>query len=126
MHAHSRELEPEYLRSDEQIHAHGPTTGEMIKLGAILYRATGKQHYLDMSRNAFRKLDRDQMLCDGAPSGSEHLRGKNPRDSHETCVVVDYCWAAGHLLLATGEAEWADRIERALFQRRHGVGAERL
>jgi hypothetical protein len=115
MHDHSRELEHDHLCSDQQIHAHGPTTGEMIKLGAILWRATGNEAYLAASRNAFRKLDRDQMLCDGAPSGSEHLRGKNPRDSHETCVVVDYCWAAGHMLLATGEAEWADRIERALF-----------
>lgn len=94
---------------------HGVTYMEMAKLPAILYMYTGKQIYLDAALNAMYKLDRDHMLPDGVPSSNEFLAGKNPLNSHETCDVSDYSWAVGYLLMATGDASWADHIEKAIF-----------
>ena len=94
---------------------HGVTYHEMAKLPAILYAYTGNKDYLDATLNAFKKLDRDHMLPDGVPSSNEFLAGKDIHQSHETCDISDYTWSVGYLLMATGDATWADRIEKAIF-----------
>lgn len=109
------------LLSGKRATEHGVTFLEQGKLGAILYMHTGNRRFLRATVNAFRKLDRDSMLVDGVPSSSEHLRGKDPLDSHETCDIADYSWAAGYLLMATGEVEYADKIERACFNAAPGA-----
>lgn len=101
--------------SPGKISIHGVTYMEESKIPAILYIYTGKKEYLEAAVNAFRKLDRDHMLPDGVPSSNEFLVGKNPLSSHETCDITDYTWAVGYLLMATGDASWADHIERAIF-----------
>ena len=88
---------------------------EAVKLPAILYAHTGETRLLEAALNGFRKLDRDHMLISGCPSSQEGLAGKNPRGVHETCVVSDYAYSAGHMLRITGDAAWADRIERVCF-----------
>jgi len=103
------------LLSEDFIECHGVTYNEIGKLGAILYCYTGDEQYLKAAENAYKKLDRDQMLISGIHSSSEHLQGKDPLDSHETCDITDYTWAVGHLLMATGNADYADKIERACF-----------
>jgi DUF1680 family protein len=109
------------LMSSKRATEHGVTFNEIGKLGAVLYRYTGNETYLQATLNAYRKLDRDQMLVDGVPSSSEHLRGKDPLDSHETCDIADYTWGVGYLLLATGQADYADKIERACFNAAPGA-----
>lgn len=109
------ELNKEKCLSPDKIVIHGVTYMEMAKLPAILYSYTGKQEYLDAAVNAFAKLDRDHMLPDGCPSSNEFLAGKDPIKSHETCDITDYTWAAGYMLMTTGEAGYADRIEKAIF-----------
>jgi len=94
---------------------HGVTYNEMAKLPAIFYNYTGNKEYLFASVNAFRKLDRDHMLPDGVPSSNEFLAGKDIHQSHETCDISDYTWSVGYLLMATGDATWADHIEKAIF-----------
>jgi uncharacterized protein len=94
---------------------HGVTYMEMAKLPAILYTFTGKKEYLDAALSAMQKLDRYHMLPDGVPSSNEFLAGKDPLNSHETCDITDYTWAVGYLLMATGDAAWADHIEKAVF-----------
>lgn len=94
---------------------HGVTYHEMAKLPAIFYAYTGNKDYLAASVNAFKKLDRDHMLPDGVPSSNEFLAGKDIHQSHETCDISDYTWSAGYLLMATGDATWADHIEKAIF-----------
>ncbi|MFC3197719.1 beta-L-arabinofuranosidase domain-containing protein [Parapedobacter deserti] len=109
------ELNLEKCLSSEKDSIHGVTYMEMAKLPAILYTYTNKQLYLDAAVNAMKKLERDHMLPDGVPSSSEFLSGKDPLVSHETCDITDYTWALGYLLMATGDAHWADNIERAVF-----------
>jgi len=94
---------------------HGVTYMEEAKLPAILYAFTGNTNYLAASLNAFKKLDRDHMLPDGVPSSNEFLAGKDIHQSHETCDISDYTWSVGYLLMATGDATWADHIEKAIF-----------
>ncbi len=103
------------MLSDTRAGDHGPTYMELFKLGALLYRITGRRRWLGASINAQKKLARDHVLVDGVPSTTEHLRGKYSTAGHETCVVSDYPWALSYLLLATGNSAYADGIERAIF-----------
>jgi DUF1680 family protein len=109
------------LLSDRKATEHGVTFNETAKLGAILHSYTGNESYLQASINAYRKLDRDQVLVDGVCSSTEGLKGKDPLDSHETCDIADYTWSCGHLLMATGNAEYADKIERACLNAAPGA-----
>lgn len=109
------ELNMNKCLSNDTIIIHGVTYMEYAKLPAILYIYTGKKEYLNAAINAMRKLDRDHMLPDGVPSSNEFLSGKDPLQSHETCDITDYTWSLGYLLMATGDAVWADKIEKAVF-----------
>jgi len=113
------------LLSDQRPTEHGVTYCEIGKLGAVMYLYTGNKTYLEASINAFRKLDRHAMLIDGVPSSTENVAGRTAIDGHETCVIADYTWAAGYLLMATGDAQYADKIERACFNAAPGaVGSD--
>lgn len=101
------------MTSDRVMTSHGVNFNEQAKLPAILYVYTGDRKYLDPAVNAYQKVDRDHMLIDGIPSSAEALGGRLPIDRHETCNITDYTWSIGYLLMATGKAEYADRIERA-------------
>ena len=101
------------LNSDARQDIHGVTFHETLKLPILLYMETGEKKYLDAARNGFRKLDQFHMLPDGVPATEEGLSGKSSIACHETCDVSDFMWATLYMLKATGEVEWADKIERA-------------
>jgi hypothetical protein len=109
------------LSDDKPCGEHGVTFNETAKQPAILYLATGEQAMLDASLNAYRKVDRDDMLASGLHSAEENLRGNDPALYHETCDISDYSWSVGYLLMATGDASWADHIEKTTFNA--GLGA---
>lgn len=101
--------------------AHGVSYNEMAKLGAMLYMQTGQDELLRVSVEAYRKLDAFHMLPDGVNISSEETRAITPLESHETCDIADYTWSVGYLLMATGETEYADKIERACFNAAPGA-----
>jgi hypothetical protein len=109
------------MLSEQVAGEHGVTYNEIGKLGALLYAFTGRKRYLDATVNAYRKLDRDHMLVDGIHSSAEHLSGRDPLASHETCDIADYTWSVGYLLMITGKAEYADKLERACFNAAPGA-----
>ena len=109
------------ITSDEPFYMHAVTFSEMLKLPLLLYSYTGKQRYLDLAMTAIRKVERESMLPDGVPSSAEFLFGNNIMTSHETCVIVDYTWTLSHFLQVTGQVEWADKIEQAIYNA--GMGA---
>jgi uncharacterized protein len=94
---------------------HGVTYNEEAKLGAMLYCADGNPEHLQAAVHGFMKLEREARLADGQHSCSEPIRGREPLDSHETCDITDHTWSLAHLLAATGEAHYADQIERVIF-----------
>lgn len=101
--------------ADTPIHAHGVTYIEIAKQPAILYMYTGKEEYLKFALAAQRRIFDHHMLISGIPSTSEYYQTITSLDSHETCDIADHTWSWGYLLLATGNAVWADRVERACF-----------
>jgi hypothetical protein len=115
------DLSPDKVYFDTAVNAHGVDYIEAAKQPAILYLYTGKQEYLKFALAAQRRIFDHHMLIDGVPSTSEWYRTTTALDSHETCDIADHAWAWGYLLMATGDAIWADRIERACFNA--GFGA---
>lgn len=109
------------LLTSRRAKEHGVTFNEIGKLGAILYLHTGNRKYLRATVNGYRKIDRDHMLADGVCSSTEGLNGDDALASHETCDIADYSWALGYLLMATGEARYADKIEKAVFNAAPGA-----
>ncbi len=104
--------------------AHGVSYNEMAKLGAMLYMQTGDASFLNVSVEAYRKLDAFHMLVDGVNTSSEETREVTPLESHETCDIADYTWSVGYLLMATGNVDYADKIERACFNAAPGAVSE--
>ena len=107
--------------SPKRAYAHGVTYNEIAKLGAILYSATGKREYLRPTLNAYKKIDRYQMLVDGVMCSNEFMLDNDYMMTHETCDIVDYSWAIGYVYMATGDGSWGDKIERATFNA--GIGS---
>ena len=117
----SGDLAASNCANDEPIYMHGVSYSEELKIPLLLAAYTGKREYLDQAINVERKLVRDHMLPDGCPSSTEQTRGNTVHWGHETCVVSDYTWSLGYYLETTGVAEYADKIERCVFNA--GFGA---
>lgn len=115
------DLSKERVFGGGPINAHGVTHMETAKIPAILYAHTGKRDYLDFALADQRRVLTHHMLVDGIPSTSEWYRTTTSLDSHETCCITDHTWSWGHLLAATGDGAWGDRVERAVFNA--GAGA---
>jgi len=115
------DLSPLRVFAATPINAHGCTYAETMKLPAILYLHTGKPEYLEFAVAANRRIFDHHMLVDGIPSTSEWYRTVTSLDSHETCDIADHTWSWGYMLMATGDAAWADRIERACFNAAPGA-----
>ncbi|MCR5750974.1 MAG: glycoside hydrolase family 97 catalytic domain-containing protein [Kiritimatiellae bacterium] len=115
------ELAPQNCSNDDAIHMHGVTYCEEMKVPMLLAAYTGKREYFEQAVNVERKLVRDHMLPDGCPTSAERTLGNNVHVCHETCDVVDYTWSLGYFLETTGDAAYADRIERCVFNA--GFGA---
>lgn len=109
------EMDMEQAGNNEHIHMHGVTYTEMLKVPMLLYAYTGNEEYLKVALNCERKLERDHLLPDGVPTSAEYTLGQDIDVAHETCDVTDYTWSLGYFLTTTGCAEWADRIEKAVF-----------
>lgn len=109
------ELNMDEIMSDRSPYMHGVTYCEEMKLPMLLYAYTGEQKYLDAAVRADEKLLRHHLLPDGVPSSNEHLDGNDPLTSHETCDITDYTWSLGYYLMTTGDAVYADAIEKAVF-----------
>ena len=114
-------LTQESCLDDSVFQMHGVTMNELLKVPMLLYMHTGEQKYLDAALKAMNKMETPNMLIDGVNSSTEALAGNDPLASHETCDISDYTWTIGYYLMGTGEAQWADRIETAIFN--GGLGA---
>lgn len=114
-------LNPAYCSSDNPVYMHGVTYCEGLKIPLLLAAYTGERKYLDQALNIHRKLVRDHMLPDGCPSSTEQTRGNSVHWGHETCCIADYTWSLGYFLETTGDAAFADAIEKCVFNA--GTGA---
>ena len=113
--AGASELTQANALDDSEFRMHGVTMNELLKVPLILYSHTGDKKYLDAALHAERKMEGPNMLVDGINSSTEALAGNEPLASHETCDVSDYTWTMGYYLMVTGDGQWADRIEKGVF-----------
>jgi hypothetical protein len=104
--------------------AHGVSYNEVGKLGALIYGDTGDPDSLRLTTLAYQKLDQFHMLPEGVNTSTEGLKPVDPLASHETCDITDYGWGIGYLLMASGNAEYSDKIERACFNAAPGSVTE--
>ena len=100
---------------NSELHMHGVTMNELMKIPMLLYAYTGKSEYLQAALKADEKMEQANMLADGVNSSTEALAGNDALASHETCDISDYTWTIGYFLSTTGHVKWADRIEKAIF-----------
>lgn len=109
------------LDQNRPVNEHGVTFLEFARLGAILYTYTGNPEYLNVTKAAYDKVEKQALLVDGVNSSTELLKGKDPLASHETCDVVEVAYGWGKLLQATGNPVYADKIEKAAFNAAPGA-----
>jgi hypothetical protein len=113
----------EELTADQPSSMHGVTFAEVAKLAALLFMYTGDKQQREISLAAMKRVFKYHMLSDGTPSTTEKLHETGALNGHETCDIVEFNLSWGYLLMATGSADFGDRVERALFNA--GMGAIR-
>ena len=101
--------------SKKKPYSHGVTYNEYSKLGAILYRFTKEKRYLQASERAYKKIDKHFLLPSGCCCSNEFLLGNQYYQSYETCDITDYTWSLAYLLKITKKGEYADKIEKCIF-----------
>ncbi|NMH89433.1 beta-L-arabinofuranosidase domain-containing protein [Flavivirga algicola] len=94
---------------------HAVTYHEFLKIPAILYYYTKDEKYKEALYKAYKLLENHHELADGLSSGIEELHGNNTDMAHEVCNVTDYNWTSGWALLATGDAYFADKMEKVIY-----------
>lgn len=116
-------IEEYYSRiiSHNKMKVHGVTYNEFAKIGAILYKYTGKKEYLKASEKAIEKIDRYYMLPTQCNSSSELLLTNKYWESQETCDISDNSYTLENILAVTGNPIYADKIEKCVFNA--GIGA---
>ncbi len=94
-----------------------------------LYRTTGETRYLTPAINAWNDIVANQLLITGSGSSGEHWT--EPRQFlsamkdqvAETCVTVTWIQLTQQLLRLTGEARYADELEKTFYN--HLAAAQR-
>jgi DUF1680 family protein len=92
-----------------------------------LYRYTGEAQYLEVTKRAWKDIVEHRMYITGGVSVSEHFQADgvfpNVGAVAETCANVTWEQLNLQLLRLTGEAKYADVLERLLYN--HILGAQK-
>ena len=94
---------------------HGVSLSEELKLPVLLFLYTGERKWLDGAKRALDEILRRHAQIPGIISSVEYLAGRDPLQGYEMCVVHDFSRTLGLFLEATGDGEYADRIEKIFF-----------
>ena len=108
-------LNPDRISSPELFKAHGVSAAEFMKVYPLTYLYTGNPEALDLTRRAYEKIVADNLMADGGIVSDESLGWPTFDALHESCDISDWSWSMGYCLMATGDAKWADLIERTIF-----------
>lgn len=107
--------------TQEKPYNHGVTYNEISKQGAILYAYTKKEEYLRQAIESYKKIDKYFMLPGGCHCSNEFMISNEYFQCSEMCDVTDYTWSLGYMLMATADGQYADKIEKCIFNA--GIGA---
>lgn len=109
------QINDDLILSGRRPYIHGVTYNEYSKLGALLYKATGKEKYLKVSIKAFDTLNKKFMLPGQCNCSCEYTISDYYMECYETCDITDYTWANNIMLKVTKNSEYGDRIEKCIF-----------
>jgi hypothetical protein len=88
---------------------------ENIRLPALVYPWSGDPRQLRATLGAVKWLDQRDMLPYGVAAGEELVSGVGAFRKTETCDVTAMLLLMSWLYRIQGDADWGDRMERALF-----------
>jgi hypothetical protein len=86
-----------------------------VKAHGLWWRHTGEQRDRDAVYDIIEKLDRYHGQATGVFTGDECIAGRSPRQGTELCAVAEYAYSLEVLLSVFGDAAFADRLERIVF-----------
>jgi DUF1680 family protein len=97
-----------------QVRGHTAALGELLLAMAGIYQVTGDADMLAKARTFFEHVERYALQSHGAPTGlAEQLAPSSPRANTEGCDIIWFGMAWTEMLMATGEAHYADLVEKA-------------
>ncbi|MGD0899617.1 MAG: beta-L-arabinofuranosidase domain-containing protein [Thermoguttaceae bacterium] len=86
---------------------------------ADLYRLTGDEKFLTPAVNAWKDITAHRLYVTGTSSHREHFRGDDDLPASgavgENCVTVTWMQLNWQLLRLTGQAQYADELERSVY-----------
>ena len=98
---------------------------DCLNAGLEYYRITGDQKMLTACLNAWQDIVENRIYLTGASSYNEIFHGDfdlpNVSDVGETCVTVTWLQVNAQLLRLTGEARFADQLERVILNQLLGA-----
>ncbi len=94
---------------------HGVNTGMGVKQPAIYYQLSKDRKYLDAVKKGINDLMKYHGQVYGLWSGDELLSGTDPTKGTELCTVVEYMFSLENIIQITGDAEYADWLERVTY-----------
>lgn len=86
----------------------------MFKYEAISHSLLGEE-YTDVAEELWQHIMKYNSMACGMFTGDECLSGDSPIQGVEFCAVVELMYALEWLYAATGNAKWAERLERISF-----------
>lgn len=103
------------IQSRKPFGEHGVTAAEELKLLPLMYSYTGDREALRLARRAYQKILNNDLMADGGIVSEEHLAPASFYSVHESCDITDWSWSFGYMFMASGDASYADLVERTTF-----------
>ncbi|NLF01909.1 MAG: hypothetical protein GX601_13130 [Anaerolineales bacterium] len=94
---------------------HVVNNAQALKAHGLWWRVTGSGADLAAVDDMIAKLDRYHGQATGVFTGDECLAGRRPTQGTELCAVVEHAYSLEVLTSITGNAAYADRLERIVF-----------
>lgn len=105
----------EFILSNKKPFVHGVSYNETMKLPILLYKHTGKKHYLKVALSALKKLEKFFMLPAGIPNSDEYVENDYYYSCYETCDITDFTWALSYFQKTLNDAKYGEMIEKCVF-----------
>ena len=98
------------------IKGHAASTGIVLLSMLAVYEANGDRRFLKNAVALNDRVVRHAMQVHGVPTGhGEELASSGPNVNTEGCVITWFSWAWLEMLRATGDARYADMVEKAIL-----------
>ena len=94
---------------------HGVDVAETIRIPALYYLYSGDERDLQATIKALESVERYHGLVYGGPASDEHLRYPSTISNTEFCTHTVFNYTKQQMFAITGDVQYADGIERALF-----------